>query len=129
MHYNIAVHITGAYSIHCRYASNVPLSATAASSEYTHIAGIFPPTTPVDELGILNATGIFEGAEGTVRMSGALNFANAPNTILFSFFYVIDIETSSGTDYEYIFQQSGSMAPKQQVFLMILITVLGKLLY
>jgi len=62
-------------------------------------------------------------------MSGALNFANAPNTILFSFFYVIDIETSSGTDYEYIFQQSGSMAPKQQVFLMILITVLGKLLY
>ena len=50
---------------------------------------------PVDGLGILNATGVFEGAEGTVRMSGALNFVNAPNMILFSFFYVIDIETSA----------------------------------
>ena len=83
-----------------------------------------------DGLGILNATGVFEGTEGTVRMSGAcaLNFVNAPNTILFSFFYVIDIETSTSIDYEYIFQQSSSTVLKQQLIIMLLIAILGKLL-
>lgn len=84
---------------------------------------------PVDGLGILNATGVFEGAEGTVRMSGALNFVNAPNTILFSFFYVIAIETSTSIDYEYIYQQSSSTALKQQLFIVLLIAMLAKLLY
>ena len=83
---------------------------------------------PVDGLGILNASGVFEGAEGTVRMSGALNFVNAPNTILFSFFYVIDVETSTSIDYEYIFQQSSSATLKQQLVMMLLIAILGKLL-
>ena len=111
--------------MHYRYTSALPVSVTAAPSDFTHLTGIFPLTTPVDELGILEATGIFEGAEGTVRLSGANNLANAPSQITFNCIYVIDVETSSGIDYEYVFQRAGSVAPTQQVFLTLLMTLVG----
>ena len=41
--------------------------------------------------------------------------------ILFSFFYVIDLETSTSIDYEYIFQQSSSATLKQQLIITLLI--------
>ena len=80
----------------------------------------------MDGLGILEATGVFEGAVGTVRLSGAINLSNLQNgQITFSCIFLIDVETSSGIDFEYVFQQSGSMALKQQVFLTLLMTLLG----
>ena len=104
----------------------MPISATAVPSGYTHITGAFPPTSPVEELGILQATGVFEGAVGTVSLNGAVNLDNAASGQFdFSCIFVIDVETSSGIDFEYVFQQSGSMALKQQVFLTLLMTLLG----
>ena len=104
----------------------MPISATAVPSGYTHITGAFPPTSPVEGLGILEATGVFEGAVGTVRLSGAVNLDNAASgQIDFSCIFVIDVETSSDIDFEYVFQRAGSMALKQQVFLTLLMTLLG----
>ena len=81
----------------------------------------------MDGLGILEATGVFEGAVGTVRLSGAINLSNlqTDGQITFSCIFLIDVETSSGIDFEYVFQQSGSMALKQQVFFTLLMTLLG----
>ena len=55
----------------------MPQSVTAAPNDITHLTGVFPPTSPVEGLGILQATGVFEGAVGTVRLSGAVNLAIA----------------------------------------------------
>jgi hypothetical protein len=108
------------------FPSVVPISATAVPSEYTHITGAFPPTSPVEGLGILEATGVFEGAAGTVRLSGAVNL-DVPGQITFSCIFIIDVETSSDIDYEYVFQRAGSKALKQQVFFTLLMTLLGVL--
>ena len=110
-----------------RYASVVPV-ATTAPTAYTHVTGVFPSTTAVDGLGILEATGIFDGAAGTVRLSGAVNLSNAPNQISFSCIYLIDVETSSDIDYEYTFQRAGSKALTQQMFLTLLMTLVGMLI-
>ena len=83
---------------------------------------------PVEGLGILEATGIFEGAVGTLRLSGANNLANAPSRITYNCIYVIDVQTSSGIDYEYTFQRAGSGALSQQVLLVLMMTLLGILI-
>ena len=82
----------------------------------------------MNELGILETTGIFEAAAGTVRLSGALNFDNVTNgQVSFNFIFLIDVETSiaSGIDYEYVFQRAGAVAPTKQVFLTLLMTLVG----
>ena len=102
----------------------MPATATEAPTDYTHLTSIFPPTTMVDGLGILDATGIFAGATGTVRLSGAVNLDNGPNQISFSCIFLIDVQTSSDIDYEYTFQRAGSSALTQQdVFLILLVTL------
>ena len=106
----------------------MPATATEAPTAYTHLTGFFPPTTTVDGLGILDATGIFAGATGTVRLSGAVNLDNGPNQISFSCIFLIDVQTSSDIDYEYIFQRAGSSALTQQVFLILLVTLVGILI-
>ena len=103
------------------------VTAAEASNDITHITGAFPPTSPVDGFGILQATGVFQGAVGTVRLSGAVNLAVA-GQVTFNCIFIIDVETSSNIDFEYVFQQSGSMALKQQVFLTLLMTLLGILI-
>lgn len=104
----------------------MPITATAAPSEFTHITGYFPPTSPVDGLGILEATGDLEGAVGTVRLSGAINLENFQNgQVTFSCIFLLDVETSSGIDFEYVFQRAGSMPLKEQVFITLLMTLLG----
>ena len=110
----------------CRFTSAVPQSVTAAPNDITHLTGAFTPTTPVDGLGILEGTGVFEGAVGTADLNGAVNL-DVPDQITFNCIYLINVETSSDIDYEYVFRRSGSMALKQQVFLPLLMTLLGTL--
>lgn len=104
----------------------MPQTVIAAPHDITHVTGAFPPTSPVEGLGILQATGVFEGAAGTVRLSGAVNL-DVPGQITFSCIFIIDVETSSDIDYEYVFQRAGSKALKQQVFFTLLMTLLGVL--
>ena len=45
--------------------------------------------------------------------------------VSFNFIFLIDVETSSGIDYEYVFQRAGAVAPTKQVFLTLLMTLVG----
>ena len=59
--------------------------------------GSFPPPSSAEELGILEGTGIFDGAVGEVSRSGSVNLENAAaGEAIFNLIFVVDVETASG---------------------------------
>jgi len=62
---------------------------TGGSPDFTHIVGDIPaPGTN----SIVDVTGRFAGASGSVRLSGAVNMAAFPDTIGFNCLFVIDLD-------------------------------------
>ena len=59
-------------------------------------------------------------------LNGAVNLDKEEDgEITFKCIFLIDVETSSGIRYEYVFQRAGAMALKQQVLFTPLMTLLG----
>ena len=63
------------------------------SPDFTHIVGDIPATDANSFVEGLS-TGIFEGATGRVRLSGAVNMADFSNSIEFNCIFVIDVAPS-----------------------------------
>jgi len=63
---------------------------THGSEPITHITGAIPSP---DENAIIDGTGLFEGATGSARLSGAVNMSNIHNNeITFDCIFIIDLD-------------------------------------